>query len=217
MGLRVEEADIPGNLAAATHPLPKADLHDWCSLMNAPERVAAISILITVDLGALVALAGSDGGAQFSGFPVFAVCAAVSFGINWIVFVPSFAARTEHFFDLTGSLTYLSLLAVALLLTPGELDLRSILLAGLIFVWAARLGSFLFLRIRKAGEDPRFKKIKQSFLRFLMVWTLQGLWVLLTAACALSAMTSSDRVPLGSLRRGWSHLVVDRVLVRSDR
>ena len=30
-----------------------------------------------------------------------------------------------------------------------------------------------------------------------MTWTLQGLWVSLTLACALAAMTSLETVPLG--------------------
>ena len=168
------------------------------SQMNAPERIAAVSLPIILVIGALVALAESDRGAKVSDLPIFAICAAVSFGINWLIFLPSFAARTERFFDLAGSLTYLSLLGVALVLPPGDPDHRSILLAGLVFVWAARLGTFLFARIHRAGGDPGFSKIKQSFLRFLMAWTLHGLWVLLTAACALAAMTSDVRMPLGT-------------------
>jgi steroid 5-alpha reductase family enzyme len=55
-----------------------------------------------------------------------------------------------------------------------------------------RLGSYLFLRIRRAGHDARFDAIKTSFWRFLNTWTLQGLWVSLTLAAALAAVTSTE-------------------------
>ena len=61
-------------------------------------------------------------------------------------------------------------------------------------VWAARLGSFLFRRVRRSGKDDRFDGIKPSFVRFLNVWTIQGLWVALTIAAALAAITSAVKV-----------------------
>ena len=63
----------------------------------------------------------------------------------------------------------------------------------LVLIWAARLGTFLFRRVKKAGKDDRFDDIKPSFLRFLNVWTIQGLWITLTLAAALIAITSSYR------------------------
>ena len=47
------------------------------------------------------------------------------------------------------------------------------------WVWALRLGSFLFRRVRRDGRDGRFDEIKTNPLRFFMTWTIQGLWVLL--------------------------------------
>ena len=146
-------------------------------------------------VGSALAWAGSHGSVSAAGFPLFAWTAILAFVVNWIVFVPSYLARTEHYFDLTGSLTYLSLIAFAFLLGVG--DARAGLLAGLIAVWALRLGSFLFLRIRADGSDGRFDRLKHDFSRFLMTWTLQGLWVFLTAGCALAAMASERSVPLG--------------------
>jgi steroid 5-alpha reductase family enzyme len=63
-------------------------------------------------------------------------------------------------------------------------------------IWATRLGTFLFRRIRKAGKDDRFDDIKPSFIRFLNVWTIQGLWVTFTMAAALIAITSTNQKPL---------------------
>ncbi len=159
------------------------------------------SLIITV-IAALVALAGSDGGVSAWGVPVFALCGALAFVINWLAFVPSFAAQTEHYFDLTGSVTYLAAIGAAIWLSVGQrgpdiVDARGLILGAFVAIWALRLGSFLFKRIRRAGSDGRFDDIKVSGTRFFRAWTLQGLWVLLTAACALAAITTGAPAPLG--------------------
>jgi len=164
--------------------------------MNKAERQSLVAIPVILVIGTGIAWAGSQGGAQFGEFPLFALCCALSFGINWLVFIPSYIAQTEHYFDLTGSLTYLSLVAVALVFSDAP-DQRSLLLGAMVAVWAARLGIFLFKRVRQDGNDGRFDVLKPSFPRFLMTWTLQGLWVLLTLSCALAAMTSASGKPLG--------------------
>lgn len=151
-----------------------------------------IALFIVIVIGALVALAGSQGGVQFMGFPLFALVVGFAFIIQWLVFIPAYVWQTEKFFDLTGSLTYISLCLIAFFLS-GKFDIRSVLLLTLVIVWAARLGFFLFTRIRQAGKDGRFDEIKPSFIRFLNVWTIQGLWVTVTAAAALVALTTATR------------------------
>jgi steroid 5-alpha reductase family enzyme len=86
---------------------------------------------------------------------------------------------------------------IALLLIP-RVDGRSILLASLVVIWAARLGFFLFRRIQREGKDARFDELKSSLLRFFNTWTLQGLWVTFTLSAALAAITSTKREALGS-------------------
>ena len=157
-----------------------------------------VAIIIAIAIGTLISLAGSDGGDRFGPLPVFALCGALAFAVNWLAFIPAALARTEHFYDLTGGITYITVTAVAVALA-GELDLRATLVAAMVMVWALRLSTFLFLRISRAGKDSRFDQIKQSPLRFLMAWTLQGLWVLLTAAAALAMITGGERVPLGAI------------------
>ncbi len=157
---------------------------------------STIAIIITIVIGALVAWAGSAGGDRYAGIPVFAICGALAFAINWLVFVPSSIAQTEHYYDLTGGITYISVTVVAVLLS-SPLDLRAAIVAGMVMIWALRLSTFLFRRISKDGKDSRFDEIKTRPVRFLMAWTLQGLWVLLTAACALAIISGGNRVPLG--------------------
>lgn len=155
-----------------------------------------VGIIVSVVAGTLLALAGGSGSAQVGAVAVFGLCVALAYIINWVVFVPSCAARTERYFDLTGSLSYLTVTAVALLLSDG-LDSRALLAASMVAVWAVRLGSFLFARIRRDGKDGRFDAMKHDFWQFLMTWTIQGLWVSLTMAAALGIITSSERVELG--------------------
>ncbi len=154
-----------------------------------------VAVPIVVLLAAGLALAGSVDGARIGGWPLFAVAVVATFGIQWAVFVPSFAAQTERFFDLTGSLTFIAGTVGLLALTPN-LDLRALLLGGMVIAWAARLGTFLFTRVSKAGQDDRFDAIKPDFGRFLTVWTVQGLWISVTASAAWIAITSNHRVPL---------------------
>ena len=85
--------------------------------------------------------------------------------------------------------------AIAVLFSAG-VDARSILVGALVVIWAMRLGTFLFRRIQKAGQDDRFDQIKPSFMLFLNVWTLQGLWVTFTAAAALVVITTTHRKEL---------------------
>jgi steroid 5-alpha reductase family enzyme len=162
--------------------------------MNVADRQALVAIPVIVAIGAAIAWAGSQGSVQAGPLPLFAWCALLAFVINWIVFVPSYLAQSERFFDLTGSLSYVSVVALAAAFAGG--GPRAGLVAGLVTVWAVRLGSFLFSRIRREGGDGRFDELKPSLPRFAMTWTLQGLWVLLTLSCGLAAMTSSQPVPL---------------------
>jgi steroid 5-alpha reductase family enzyme len=164
--------------------------------MKSSDRNALISFIVVVIIGFGVALAGSQGGATAFGIPVFALSVGLAFLIQWLAFIPAFLLQTEKFFDLTGSITYISVVILAVLFSP-VIDGRSILLLVLVVIWAGRLGTFLFRRILKAGKDARFDDLKPSFWRFLNTWTLQGLWVTFTLAAALAAVTTTTRESLG--------------------
>jgi steroid 5-alpha reductase family enzyme len=164
--------------------------------MKRTDRNALIALPIVVLVGAGIALAASQGGAKAFGIPIFALGVGLAFLIQWVAFIPAYLLQTEKFLDLTGSLTYIFVAVIAVLLSP-IVDGRSLLLLSLVVVWATRLGIFLFRRILRAGKDDRFDEIKPSFFRFLNFWTLQGLWVSLTLAAALAAITTTTRRELG--------------------
>ena len=164
-----------------------------------------ISIAVAIVIGALISWAGSDGGDRFEVVPVFALCGVLAFAVNWAAFIPAAIKQTEHFYDLTGGITYITVTVVAVLLS-SSLDLRSAIVAGMVMFWSIRLASFLYMRISRAGKDSRFDKIKNQPPRFFLAWTLQGLWVLLTAACALVVITGGNREALGIV--GYVGIVV---------
>ncbi len=155
---------------------------------------AWLGVVGAILVGFLVALAGGDGGNRWGALPVFAWCVVIAYAMQWLAFVPAWLSRSEHFFDLTGSATYLAVMAVALV-AASPLHLRAGLLAAMVAVWAMRLGLFLHLRIRRAGADRRFDRLKAQLPAFLMTWTLQGAWVSLACAPALAAITSRSSLP----------------------
>ena len=163
--------------------------------MNAVTNRSLIGIVIVLLIASGLAFAGSQGGFTVNGFPLYALCILLAFVIQWVAFIPAYMKQTEAFFDLTGGFTYTLVLVVAVTLSP-TVDARSWLLFGIIIPWAIRLGSFLFMRIRAAGEDRRFREIKPSFARFLLTWTIQGLWVSFSLAAGLAVITSTVKVDL---------------------
>jgi steroid 5-alpha reductase family enzyme len=161
-------------------------------------RVPLATLPVVLAIGAAFAVAGSQGGAKVGAIPVFALCVGLAFAVQWVAFVPAFLLQTERFYDITGSLTFVTLTLVAVVLAPAP-DARSFLLLAMVVVWASRLGSYLFRRVLRSGGDSRFDAIKPSFARFLTTWTLQGLWVVLTLGAALAAITTDVREGLGLL------------------
>jgi len=157
---------------------------------------SALGIVASLFIAVLILTAGSQGSVSFGGYPLFALCGSIGFALHWALFIPSYAFKTEHYFDLTGSLSYITTVAAAIVFNPS-LDLRDLIICAMITVWALRLGSFLFWRIKKDGQDKRFIVMKTKFTWFLMTWTIGGLWVLVTMAAGLAALTSNITAELG--------------------
>ena len=124
-------------------------------------------------------------------------CAAICIGIQWVVWIPASIGQTERFYDLTGGLTYLTVVGFSLWAgsqseTPS---LRELIVSLLVVIWSLRLSSFLYLRIHRTGKDGRFDKLKTSPIRFLVPWTLQGLWVFLTMIVVIVINSQADSAP----------------------
>ena len=161
--------------------------------MNANVK-AYTTTIVSVCICIMVAIASAQRGLIIDEYPLLFICLFSTFIIQWIVFLPSYYWHTEKFYDLTGSVTYIFITLVALyhkgqFIVPRA-DIRSLLLAMIIIIWALRLGSFLFMRILKDKEDRRFNEWKFSFPLFLRTWTLQGMWIFLTSIAAITAIST---------------------------
>ena len=128
--------------------------------------------------------------AYLTGIELVKNAVLLAFIIQWVLFIPAYLLQTEKFFDISGSITYISVVSYCFFnyYDPEKLNIGNAILSIIIIIWALRLGSFLFIRIKKAGEDIRFREIKKSPTRFFMTWTLQGMWVSLCSACALAGI-----------------------------
>tara|TARA_Y100001970_G_scaffold75094_1_gene95155 strand:- start:882 stop:1778 length:897 start_codon:yes stop_codon:yes gene_type:complete len=148
-------------------------------------------LAITVQVGTI-----AEGGVSLILIVMF-----LSFLIHWVMFIPSYLFQTEKFYDLTGSITYITVLSFVVyikqLVVHSVLDLRSLIIFSCIIIWTVRLGSFLFWRVLKDGEDKRFKTILPSFSQLFMTWTLSAAWVFIQSIAALVALTSLQQVPFG--------------------
>ena len=128
--------------------------------------------------------------AYLTGIELVKNAVLLAFIIQWVLFIPAYLLQTEKFFDISGSITYISVVSYCFFnyYDPEKLNIGNAILSIIIIIWALRLGSFLFIRIKKAGEDIRFREIKKSPTRFFMTWTFQGMWVSLCSACALAGI-----------------------------
>ncbi|EMC97831.1 hypothetical protein BAUCODRAFT_405499 [Baudoinia panamericana UAMH 10762] len=129
----------------------------------------------------------------------------LAFGLQAATAVPSILFQTERFYDLSGSLTYISCTALSLYLPtlraryaatlsapawPSLLasltskggvsawNWRQVVLSAAVTIWATRLGSYLFSRITSdEGRDSRFDNIRGSPPTFLVAFVAQAVWV----------------------------------------
>ena len=130
----------------------------------------------------------------FNGIPIIYSLWFLIFIIQIIIFIPSFIFKTEHYYDLTGGITFIFTIIISYLVKSQvyQFDITSFLLVAFISLWALRLSSFLFFRVKRTGQDVRFIKIKQSFSWFLMTFIIQGLWVFMCLFPAIIVMSSNQ-------------------------
>ena len=157
--------------------------------------------VITYILISVLSFATSYLIANLTGSVIVKNAVLLAYAIHWIAFIPAYIFQTEKFYDLTGSVTYLSVVWFVFLSTYQSISLNfgNLILVLLISIWTIRLGLFLFMRIHKAGEDKRFRTIKTSASQFFMTFTLSGLWVTLCSMCALVAISSPEGLVMNAL------------------
>ncbi len=152
--------------------------------------ISFIVIVFTVTYALLILLGATDDNQS----SLLKQILIATFVIQCVAFVPAFFLKTEKFYDLTGSLTYIIIFGYSLLATDSfqSVKIGNLIIATAVLLWSFRLGLFLFVRIIRAGKDKRFDLIKVSFAQFLMTWTLQGMWVFICSSAALVAISSTS-------------------------
>ena len=103
--------------------------------------------------------------------------AIIAIGLNLLLFIPAFIFKTDKLTDLSYALSFF-IVGLVLFGMSAQLPAQLILLL-MIFLWSLRLGTYLFIRIRKIKRDKRFDGMRESFPRFLRFWLLQGISVFL--------------------------------------
>ena len=164
-----------------------------------PLKISILGSAISITLGFLVAYIVGQNSEDFFGFPLLIFCFLYSYIVHWLFFIHAYIFQTEHYFDATGSFTYISLSIILILnslFSSGYEGLNpyTYLIGAMVILWSLRLGMFLFKRVKDVGQDIRFIEMKKDFFWFFMTWTLSGLWVFLTYVAGLSAMTSVNLI-----------------------
>ena len=103
------------------------------------QRIVAISavLLISIALNSATTQDLISSEAASIGFHVLILI----YAIQLVVFLISYALKTEHYYDLTGGITYISVVLYTVYQKNlmGQLDLRSIVLGSLILICARGL------------------------------------------------------------------------------
>ncbi|MFW0170712.1 DUF1295 domain-containing protein [Rothia sp. P4278] len=159
---------------------------------------ALVSVLgVVILISALVASGGSYQGETLAGgFPLFASAVMLSYLIQWLFFIPAYALKTEKFYDAAGGVGFVGG-TLFVMLAASSLSPLAWLLGAMVILWSLRLSLFLLVRVMRSGGDGRFDDIKTDPVRFFIAWTLQGLWVAVTASAAWAVITSGRHAELG--------------------
>ena len=139
----------------------------------------------------LINVAGQNIEIEIRGMNAFTFILIVAVLLQVIFFIPSFLLKTEKYYDLVGSLTYVTTVSLAYFAVENKTMIDSIIYFY-VMVWALRLGIYLFRRVRNVGKDVRFEKAKRHFFWFLQYWMGQALWVSLTASAAIIGILSPE-------------------------
>ena len=153
------------------------------------KNIIAITVFI-ICIG-LINVAGQNIEIEIRGVNAFTFILLIAVVLQVIFFIPSFLLKTEKYYDLVGSLTYITTISLAYFSVENKTMIDSIIYFY-VMVWALRLGIYLFRRVRNDGKDVRFEKAKRHFFWFLQYWMGQALWVSLTACAAIIAILSPE-------------------------
>ena len=77
-------------------------------------RLTTIVVTSVLIIAGLIVSAVGNNSITFSGYSAVLYCAVICIGVQWLAWIPASMAKTERFYDLTGGLTYLTVVAFSL-------------------------------------------------------------------------------------------------------
>ena len=126
-----------------------------------------------------------------NGIPLVYIFVLTILSINSLFFIHSYFFKTDIFFDLIGSISFISIGILSLILIPS-VDGNQILIFFLLIFWALRLGPYLFLRRLGSGADERLDEYFKSPLSLYFLWVMNSLWVFMTSISMIVIFSSKD-------------------------
>lgn len=130
-------------------------------ISNSTSVAALFPSSLTMQQSTLLAAFGVDFAIQVAG---------------WLIAV---VLKTDKTYDMFGSATFFSISLLTLAL-GGPASWRAALVSACVCAWAARLGTFLVVRVHKVGHDSRLQPYIDKPGSFLVLWLVQGMWVFVT-------------------------------------
>lgn len=87
------------------------------------------------------------------------------------------------------------LLAISFFVLNDASGIPKIILLIMVLLWAIRLGTYLFFRIKRIGVDHRFDKMRPVWKRYIRFWILQGASIWIVALPYIIGLTQSAYAP----------------------
>tara|TARA_B100000941_G_scaffold287073_2_gene261645 strand:+ start:1233 stop:2096 length:864 start_codon:yes stop_codon:yes gene_type:complete len=125
--------------------------------------------------------------------------------LNSLFFIHSYFFKTDIFFDLIGSISFISIGIISLIFIP-DVDGNQILVFFLLIFWALRLGPYLFIRRLGSGVDERLSEYFESPLSLYFVWIMNSLWVFMTSISMMIIFSSKENYDFGLVQ--WFGLLI---------
>ena len=142
----------------------------------------------------------------------------VTIGFQLTCFFCAFVLQVDTLTDLAGSLNFVLLALLSLLLGDARASPRALALTALVVVSRAELGAFLLYRVLRRAKDARFDAVRGNAAAFLVFWVFQMvwvwgvslpvLWVNFEGARAPPALTAADGVGIALFVGGFALQVV---------
>lgn len=99
----------------------------------------------------------------------------ISLAINGLLFAVAYKLQTDKLTDFSYSFSFVVVSLYAFSTSSRQFGMMVIL--TLVLIWAARLGAYLVMRIRRIGRDKRFDGRRENFRQFASFWLGQAISV----------------------------------------